>query len=255
MKKLCSVVVLAVFALALPACSKKQEVVPDFKNFNAEKSFDKANTEIDKAQYDKARQLLLQVKGQDRSGRFAPLAQLRIADSYYKQDDMDNAIDQYHQFLRMYPDHKYAPYAQYQIGMIYYSQIVGVERGYGAAQKALSEFETLESTYPRNPYKENVDIKIEKCKDIIAGYELLVGKFYFDKKAYRGAIGRFETVLKDFPGYRKEPQVLYLMAVSLNASGDKAKADEYDHELSAKYPDSQYVKKAAKALGSPISKK
>lgn len=255
MKAFFAIAVLAVFALALPACSKTQDIGPDLKNFNVEKSFDQANKYIDDKQFDKARQILLEVKGMDKSGRFAPLAQLRIADSYFKDDDMDNAVDQYHKFLEMYPDHKYAPYAQYQIGMVYYSQIVGTDRGYGAAHKALAEFEALKATYPRNPYKENVDIKIAKCKDIIAGYELMVGKFYFDKKAYQGAIGRFETVLDQFPGYRNEPQVLYMMTASLNATGNKAKAEQYARELSSKYPDSQYVKKAAKALGVQISRK
>ena len=179
MKKFVAIAVL----LALFACSgKRQEIRPDWRTFNVEQSFDKANKLIDKKDYDKARELLLEVKSRDRSGNYAPLAQLRIADAFYAQEEWDSSISEYKKFLDAYPDNKYASYAQYQIGMIYFNQIVDVERGYGAAEKALSEFENLKQLYPRNPYKSIVEMRINKCRDILAGYEFMVGEFYFNKQ-------------------------------------------------------------------------
>ena len=233
--------------LILAACSKDKGLISDGP-FDAEKSFEKANKYLEEKDYERARELFLEVKSRDRSGKYAPLAQLRYADSYFNEGEIDPAIEQYGKFLDSNPDHKYAPYAQYQIAMVHFNQIAGVERGSGAAKKALHEFEELKRLYPRNPYKSTVDIKTAKCKDVIAGYEFMVGEFYFKKKAYSGAMGRFESILKDFPDYRKEPEVLYMAAVSANGLNNKEQARRYLDLLSSKYPESPYLKEAQKEI-------
>ena len=233
--------------LILASCSKDKVLKPDAA-FDAEKTFEKANAYLEKKDYEQARDLFLEVKSRDRTGKYAPLAQLRYADSYFNDGDIEPAVEQYKKFLDSNPDHKYAPYAQYQIAMAYFNQVAGVERGSGAAKKALKEFEELKRLYPRNPYKSTVEIKVAKCKDVIAGYEFIVGEFYFKKKAYEGAIGRLEGILREFPDYRKEPQVLYMAAVSYNGLNNKEEARRCLGLLSSKYPESPYLKEAQKEI-------
>jgi len=84
-------------------------------------------------------------------------------------------------FIEIYPESTYAPYAQYSIAMAYFRQIDGAERGAGTAQKALEEFLKLEKIYPRHPYKEILPLRIQKCRNIIAEGELIIGKFYYKK--------------------------------------------------------------------------
>ncbi len=233
--------------LVLSACAKKQ-IVKD-QPFNAGNSFARANALFDKKDYDKAIKLFMVVKTRDASGQIAPLAALRIGDCYQKQDEPDTAIEAYRKFLAMYPDHMYAPYAQYQIAMIYFSQVQGYDRGYGAAKKALDEFRRLEALYPRNPYKDSVDMHISRCRYIMARYELMVGDFYFDKRAYRGALGRFEGIMADYPDFVKMPEVYYRAAFSCQVLGDKAKAGLFLSQLEKNWPDSVY---AAKVKKNPI---
>lgn len=236
----------ALLMVVLPAGCAKKAVKPDTGADTPEEYFAKANSYIAKKEYDKARELLVEAKARDNTGKYAPLAQLRLADTYYQDNDPDQAIEEYRKFLDIYPDNKYAPYAQYQIGMIYFSQIGDAETGYGAARKALKEFNDLKKNYPRNPYKAVLEMRIERCVDIIAGYEYLVGEFYFKKKAYRGAISRYEDLLKEFPEYRKNPEVLYKTALSYFSLGEKAQAEHYLQLLSSKYPKDYFNKKAIK---------
>ncbi|MBI4685533.1 MAG: tetratricopeptide repeat protein [Nitrospirae bacterium] len=229
------------------SCSGKSTAKPNAA-FDAEQTFARANELMDKKSYEEARTALTEIKSRDLTKKYAPLAHLRIADSYIKEEEPERAIEEHRKFLEIYPDHKYSYYAQFQISMAYFNQIEDSERGYGAASRALEEFEKLKKMFPRNPYKDIVDIRIEKCKDIIAEYEFLVGVFYFKKDSYDAAIKRFEGLLQRFPGFKKEADVLYNLALSYKKSGENERAFEYFSLLFKKYPNSNLIPEATKAL-------
>lgn len=231
------------------SCSGKAPVKPAGK-FNAEKSFAKANKLIDDKDYEEARAILLEIKNRDLSKKYAPLAQLRIADSYVKEEEPELAVAEFRRFLEIYPDHRHAPYAQYQIAMVYFNQIESPERGHGGAARAIAEFEKLKKDFPRNPYKDLIDIRIEKCRNIMADYEFLVGEFYLKKGSYSAAIGRFETLFKTFPDYKKEANVLLNLGISYKKAGQKEKSEEYLNHLLKKYPNSPLTSDAKKELSS-----
>ena len=240
--------VLPVFmaVLALSACSRNQ--VKKDAPFSAADSFTRANALFEKKDYDKALKIFTEIKAKDASGKVAPLAALRIADCYDKQSEPDSAIEAYRKFLDVYPDHMYASYAQYRIAMIYFSQIQGYDRGFGAAKKALDEFRRLKELYPRNPYRDSVEMHISRCRYIMASYEFMVGNFYYKKKAYQGALGRFEGIVEDYPDFIRMPEVLYLAASSCRALGEGGKAGLYLEQLEKNWPDSIYVAKTKKDL-------
>jgi len=200
--------------------------------------------------YDAARALLLEVKNRDLTKKYAPLAQLRIADAYIKEQEPELAVAEYRRFLEMYPDHRHAPYAQYQIAMVYFGQIEGPERGYGGAAKALREFERLKSNFPRNPYKDLVELRIEKCRNVIADYEFLVGEFYLKNGSYQAAIGRLEGLLRNFPDYKKQDNLLLNLGIAYKKAGEAEKAASYLDQLIEKFPASKLAGNAKKELAS-----
>jgi outer membrane protein assembly factor BamD len=229
--------------LLAAACSKE---VPPPPLFVAEQAFEEGNQFLEDKKYEEARDKFEEVKRRDTENLYAPLAQLRIADSYIKEDHPELAVDEYRRFIESYPRHKYAAYAQYQIGMVYFNMIDGPARGWGAAVRAVEEFETLQRRYPRNPYKDDVTFKIRKSRQIIADHEYQVGVFYFRKKAYRGAIARLAGLLRDFPEYRGEDEALYRLAVSHKGVGEDAEADRYLQRLANRYPESKLIEKTRK---------
>ncbi len=236
--------------LLLFACSKSAVKPAANEDFNAERSFEKANQLIDKKDYEEARALLLEIKNRDLTKKYAPLAQLRMADAYVKEGEPEQAVAEYRRFLEIYPDHQHAAYAQYQVAMVYFGQIEGPERGYGGAQKALAEFEKLKKDFPRNPYKDLIDIRIEKCRTVMADYEYLVGEYYLNKQSYGAAIDRFEILMKKFPEYKKEDTVLLKLGIAYRGAGQKEKAESFLNRLLEKYPNSPLSKEAKKELAS-----
>jgi len=236
--------------LLLFACSKSAVKPVVNEEFNAERSFEKANKLIDDKDYEQARNLLLEIKNRDLTKKYAPLAQLRIADSYVKEGEPDLAVSEYRRFLEIYPDHQHAAYAQYQVAMVYFGQIESPERGYGGAARAIAEFEKLKRDFPRNPYKDLIDLRIEKCTTVMADYEYLVGEFYLKKGSYSAAIDRFETLMKKFPDYKKEDTVLLKLGIAYGGAGQKEKAESFLNRLLEKYPNSPLSKEAKKELAS-----
>ncbi len=240
-------IILILLIFFVLSCSGKKAVRPS-GTFDPEKAFTAANEQLEKKDYEQARAAFLEIKNRDMSKKFAPLAQLKIADSYVKEDETQLAVSEYQKFLEAYPDHQYASYAQYQIAMIYFNQIEGPERGYSGAAKALEEFEKLKKMFPRNPYKEVIDLRIEKCRNTMADYEFLVGEFYYKKGSYNAAIKRFEGLLKKYPDYKGEADVLFYTGMSYKNLGQKDKASEYLTRFVDKYPNNKLIKNAKKGL-------
>jgi len=243
---------LAVFVLiialtaALSGCGGK-EVKKD-EDFDPEKFLAKGITLIDDNDYEGARKVLLEVKNRDSTKKYAPLAQLRIADSYIKDSDPDHGIEEYKKFLELYPDNPQASYAQYQIAMAYFSQIEGADRGLSAAQKALQEFTLLKELYPRNPYRDILELRVQKCRNIIAEGEFIVGEFYYKKESYKPAISRFERLLTQFPEYEGADEAFLLLGKSYKAIKMEDKAREAFKKLIETYPASKFVKEARKGI-------
>ncbi len=226
------------------SCGKK--AVKRDEVFDAEKFLARADKLISDKEYQEARNILIEVKNRDASKKYAPTAHLKIADSYIKEEEIEQGIEEYRKFIELYPDNRFASYAQYQIAMAYFNQIESPDRGSGAAQKALKEFLLLKERYPRNPFKEAVELRIEKCKNVIADGEFLVAEFYYKKGSFNSAISRFKGLIERYPDYKRNDEVLFLLGRSYQGLKMKDKANEYFRMLLEKYPTSRFAAEAKK---------
>jgi len=230
--------------LSLAGCGKK-EVKPE-EVYEPEKYLAEADVLMGEQKYDEARKLLLEVKNRDSQKKYGAIAQLKIADTYIKDDDPDLAIVEYRKFIDNYPDNQFASYAQYQIAMAYFSQIKSPDRGTGVAKNALAEFNRLKQLYPRNPYRDIVDIRIEKAENTLAEGDFMIGEFYFKKESYQAAIGRLEGLLVKWPAYKNADKALLLIGKSYRALKMNDKAKDAFHRLIEKYPASDAAKEATR---------
>ena len=225
MKKILTICLLVLLA----ACAKEPPFDPVDK-------FKDAENKMQKFKYEEARKAYqeIQEKAPDRS--YDADIMLRIADTYYGEEKYAEAQVEYQAFINFHPVHRDASYAQYQIGMCSYQEITTIDRDPALTRTALKEFQALLTKYPGSPYEEEAKKYIAVCRDKLAEYELYVGRFYHKKGSYLAAVGRFEKLLKDYPGSTAEKDALYYAGLSYRELGEKAKAISDFETLAAKYP-------------------
>ncbi|GAB4535156.1 MAG: outer membrane protein assembly factor BamD [Thermodesulfovibrionia bacterium] len=250
-----TIIIVSISALLIIACSSKKETIKDIPFGQIDSLFKKADEMMKKGDLEEARKLLERVKAEDTSQEFAPIAQLRIADTYFQEERYEDAEVEYQAFLDRYAYHGYAPYAQYRLGMTYFKRIETVDISYSMAKKALETFESLLIQYPRNPYIEATEQRIKACRNVLAEYELYVGKFYFKKGSYMASAWRFEELIKRYPDSTSEAEALYYLAISYKNLHEYEKAINALNTLIEKFPRTKLSKEARDMLASLNNKR
>jgi outer membrane protein assembly factor BamD len=128
-----------------------------------------------------------------------PLAELRTADALYLDKNYAEAIVLYEEFKKLHPVHPEVPYVIYQEGMCQFNQMLTVDRDQTVTEKALEQFRYLIANFPQNKYVPDAGTKMQLCLRHLAENEFYIGHFYFRKRHYKGALGRFEDILKKYP--------------------------------------------------------
>ena len=111
---------------------------------------------IQKKRYYAARSLLqsLQTRIPQDDRDLLPLVQIKLADAFYLDGGILNlgeALGAYRNFLTYYPLREEAAYAQFQVGMSYFGQVLAPDRDQDLTYRAISEFEKVERLYPDSP--------------------------------------------------------------------------------------------------------
>ena len=145
--------------------------------------------------------------------KFTILAELKIADAFYKLEEYEDAIVAYEEFESLHPRNEAIPYVIYQIGRCYFEQIDTVDRDQNTAKKALDVFKRLKKQFPGNPYTSKAQEHIKKCLKSLAGHDFYVGFFYFKSKHYRAALYRFKSVLTNYPDVGVHQKALEYIAL------------------------------------------
>ncbi len=219
--------------IVLAGCAEKKGV------FDAAAVFKEAEGNMHKGSFEKARKGYQEIQEKSPDKSYDAALMLRVADTYYGEEKYEEALVEYQAFLNYHPVNKDAAYAQYQVAMCSFNQFTTVDRDPSSTRTALKEFQKLLQKYPKSIYEEDARGKISICLDRSAEYELYVGQFYYKKGAYQSAIGRFEKLLKEYPGSSAEKDALYYAGLSYADRGDREQALTALNTLVKKYPSMQ----------------
>lgn len=129
---------------------------------------------------------------------YAPNAQLMQGYAFYLQNKYPEAVKQLETFLQLHPNSPDAPYAFYLRALCYYERISDVTRDQQSTLEALTALNDVVNRFPGTSYARDAQLKIDLCRDHLAGKEMLVGRFYEQQKNYEAAITRFQRVILDY---------------------------------------------------------
>lgn len=141
-------------------------------------------------------------------------AQLDLIYAYYENDDNASSSATAERFIRLYPQSPHVDYAYYMQGLAHFAQdrgwfqrIVPTDlsaRDAGSMRLAFDDFSQLIRLYPNSTYAPDARQRLIYLRNLFAGYELHIAKFYFEKQAYVAAANRANYIVQHFEG---TPQV------------------------------------------------
>ena len=205
---------------------------------------------VAKKDWESARQYFRRLIDAFPQSEHQPDARIALADSYFEEGGIGNyvlAVSSYREFLTLYPQHPKSDYAQFRCAESYSKQMNTPDRDQTATDQALEEYQRLLDVYPQSPFVEPAREKIRECRQILARANFQVGYFYQKtRKSWRSAIGRYETIVSEYPDFERFDEVLFRLAQCLSYSGRYAEARPPIGRLQAEFPQSPFVEEAKK---------
>ena len=214
----------------------------------AQEQYDMGVKYMDRGNYTKAVEYFNVVRNYYRDDPLAQLAELGIADVYFKKTEWDLARYSYDDFRRRYPRHEQVDYATYQIGMTLYKKapkFAGRDQKWTA--QAIQSWKGFEKRFPESEYRVEVKEKRTECVERLAKKEIQVAEFYAKRNAWESTRRRSKGLLEDFPTseFVLEAKVLQVQALAELGRFEEttvlwkqllAESPESTEDLRKKYP-------------------
>lgn len=171
---------------------------------------------------------------------FTGNAELMEGYSYYLQGEYALSVQQLERYLQLHPTSPDAAYAFYLRALCYYEQIADVQRDQQGTVEALNALEEVVTRFPQTSYARDAQLKIDLCRDHLAGKEMLVGRWYQQQHNYEAAMTRYQRVVQDFQTTNHTAEALERLVEVYLALGLKGQAQQTASVLGYNYPDSTW---------------
>ncbi|WP_231712411.1 outer membrane protein assembly factor BamD [Vineibacter terrae] len=230
----------AACALALVACSSKDDDDKAYVEQPVEKLYNNALDSLGAGEYKTAAKGFEEVDRQHPYSVWATKAQLMAAFSYYQANKYDDAILALDRFIQLHPGHRDVAYAYYLKALCYYEQIADVGRDQRITEQALNALAEVTKRFPETAYARDARLKVDLAIDHLGGKEMDVGRFYQSQRQYVGAINRYRQVIERYQTTTHTPEALHRLVECYLALGVHDEAQTAAAVLGHNYPGSDW---------------
>jgi len=179
---------------------------------------------------------------------WAPSAQLMAAYAQYLQNHYTEALTALDGYIKLHPASRDIPYAYYLRALCYYEQIADISRDQQDTRQALAALQEVVDRFPGTTYARDARLKIDLCRDHIAGANMEIGRWYEGQKLYTAAIGRFQRVVDDYQTTNQVPEALHRLVEIYLILGLKDEATRTAAVLGYNYPGNRWYADTYDAL-------
>lgn len=180
--------------------------------------------------------------------RYAAMAELAIADDYFKQESYPEAQVAYQAFKDLHPKHPQIDYVTYRLAMSFYNQLPGtVDRDLTLAKSTILYFDEVISQYPNSKYISECREKKTATLKMLAAKEEYIADFYYKRGKYDSALLRYDGLAHKYAGLGFDAKALSRASICASKNGEPDKAKRYINELAKKFPGSSELSAARKA--------
>ena len=177
-------------------------------------------------------------------------AQLMQGYSQYTQNKYTDAITTLDRFIQLHPAHRDIGYVYYLRALSYYEQIADIQRDQRGTEQALNALQEVVTRFPGSAYASDSRLKIDLCRDHMAGKEMEIGRYYLKQHLYQAAIGRFQRVVDEFQTTNHVPEALHRLVEVYLALGLRDQAKKTAAVLGYNDPGSEWYQDSYTMLAS-----
>ncbi len=236
---------LALAVVPLGGCSlfgDKEAAIPDEP---ADKLYNEGVYLLNqKQEYKDAAKKFQEVERQHPYSDWARKSLIMTAYAHYEAREYDDAVNAARRYVTLHPGSSDAAYAQFLIGSSYFDQITDISRDQARTEKALAALEEVVRKFPNTEYAVNAKKKIDIARDQLAGKEMLIARYYMEKKDFTGAINRFKVVVTQYQTTRHVEEALMRLTEAYMTLGVVNEAQTAAAVLGHNFPDSPWYQNA-----------
>jgi outer membrane protein assembly factor BamD len=181
-------------------------------------------------------------------------AKLGVGDSFLGENNSASYVyaqNEYREFLAFYPTNPRADYAQMQLGMVHFNQMLSAQRDQTETREAIKEFQVFVERYPGSKLITQVKQRLREAKDRLSSSDVEVGNLYHRIRLYAAAEDRYRYVLKNDPEYTRKDTVYFRLAETLEKYGIPEKKQEalpYYERLVSEFEQSEHLEEARRRI-------
>jgi outer membrane protein assembly factor BamD len=178
-------------------------------------------------------------------------AKLGVGDSFIGENNSASYVyaqNEYREFLAFYPTNPRADYAQMQLGMVHFNQMLNPQRDQTETKEAIREFQTFVERYPNSQRLSEVRQRLREARDRLSDSDMAAGNTYLSMRVYFIAEQRYRYVLENDPEYTRRDSLYFHLAETLEKSDKKPEALPYYERLLKEFEKSEYLEEAKRRV-------
>lgn len=174
---------------------------------------------LENGRYIEANENFNTVRNEYPYSRWAAMANLRIGDAYFEQQQYASAVQQYRGFVDLYPRHEQVEYARWRVALAFYEQMPSDfvvfppphERDLSTTRDAAREMRIFLREFEDSDYADEAREKWREAMTRLARHELYVANHYMERDNPRATVWRTRYLLENFSGFGLDAEALYLL--------------------------------------------
>lgn len=214
---------------------------------NAKREYERGMAAFEASNWEGMAEIMTELRRRYAYSRYARLAELRMADAYYRQERYAEAIAGYKSFVHDYPNDPEVPYARYRIAKAQYDSVSQSallppleERDLASVNDALVTIRQYLSDFPSSEYTKELVYMQAVVVGLLARHELYVARYYLGRSNFKAAIMRVEYALRTFGDSGLEPEALTLLGEIYMKQKEPEKARSALQRVLDEYPESAF---------------
>lgn len=247
MKK--NLICLWVFLLTL-ACAHKQAPLDATRQSDTE-IYQIGLKHMEAKDYEKAREAFKVVFDNFPKSENRILAKIEYADSYFFEGTDASfllAIQEYQDFISLFPFSPKAEYAQFQIGVCYFHMTEKSDRDQTNTHKSVEEFRKVLDNYQNGQYFQQATDRLVVCYGKLADHEFQIARYYLHTSRYLAAVDRIKAMFQTYPESVQKAEHYMVIAEALEKGKQEAESCAYYDKVVQKWPQSEQVKDAKEGM-------